>query len=56
MREQPVPPRVRAYRAAQALAGIVVASLGVGFYDWRAGVIALGAGLLLTSAVWRATA
>lgn len=56
MREFAATPRVRAFRAAQALAGITVAATGAAFYDWRAGLIAFGAGLLATSAVWRATA
>jgi hypothetical protein len=37
--------------AATVTAGIVTASVGVGFYDWRAGVMAFGALLLAAEVV-----
>ena len=43
----------RAARAVQMLVGICIASVGVSFYDLRAGAIAFGLLLLATSAPWR---
>ncbi|MEO8277762.1 MAG: hypothetical protein ABI639_16225 [Thermoanaerobaculia bacterium] len=50
----PVTPAMRrSARALQALAGVVITSIGVGSFDWRAGVVAFGLLILATSAVWR---
>lgn len=56
MREPAPTSRVRAFRAAQALAGILSTAAGTACYDWRAGLIVLGLGLVATSAVWRVAA
>jgi hypothetical protein len=47
------PQKRRAARALQALFGIVITAIGVGAFDWRAGVTALGLLILMTSAAWR---
>lgn len=50
---KPTDPQTRAARALQAVLGLVTASLGVGAFDWRAGVVTFGLILLATSGVWR---
>jgi hypothetical protein len=53
--QRPEPtPREQALRSLQALVGVVAAGAGVAFYDPRAGLIAFGSLLLLTSGIWRA--
>lgn len=56
MTQSAATPRVRAFRAAQALAGIATTAAGTACFDWRAGLIVFGLGLFATSAVWRAAA
>ncbi len=47
------PQKRRAARALQAVAGILLTALGVGAFDWRAGLTTLGLLILATSAAWR---
>lgn len=53
MTERTDTPQRRAARAVQATLGILVTSLSVGAFDWRAGGIAFGILTLATSGAWR---
>lgn len=46
--------RIAADRAIQATVGILVSAVGIGAFDWRAGLAALGILTLVTSGIWKA--
>ena len=53
MNQALTPQKRRSARAIQALAGILLTAVGVGAFDWRAGLTTLGLLILVTSAAWR---
>lgn len=53
MNQTLTPQKRRAARALQAAAGILLTAVGVGAFDWRAGLTTLGLLILITSAAWR---